>query len=342
MQLAQFYPDRITITTHKEKSINDVFHHWLGDNEKRKNSLDNLKLKKSSFALSESSKRNLKNSFINLFFHSKPRTIKIGSKKFIYNYRTSFVTLTLPSKQVHSDVEIKMRLNVFLQLLRDKYGVQNYVWKAELQSNENIHFHLFFDKYVNFGALQYYWNKCLKPLGYIDAYQQKFDGMSLSEYVKLRSNGSRENAVKFFKNYAQAYAKGKSQNWRSPNSVDVKSVQNVRSLSIYLAKYITKDVKKNPIDMKNEVTMLRISTFGKVWARSNSLSRLKYINKIAYDEIKDVILKLKKKSNAVKDMYFDYCRVIYLRLDRCPKWFVALHRTILTSLAKLDHYPFPT
>jgi len=341
MQLAQFYPDRITITTHKAKSINDVYRHWLGENEKKK-SLDNLKLKKSSFALSDNSKRNLKNSFINLFYHSKPRTIKIGSEKFIYNYRASFVTLTLPSKQVHSDVEIKKRLNVFLQVLRDKYKIDNYVWKAELQANENIHFHLFIDKYVNFGALKYYWNKSLKPLGYIDAYEKKFAGMSLSEYVKLRSNGCRENAVKFFKNYAQAYAKGKSQNWRSPNSVDVKSVQNVRSLSIYLAKYITKDVKKNPIDEKNEVTMLRISTFGKVWARSNSLSRLKYINKIAYDEIKDVILKLKKKANCVKDMYFDYCRVIYLRLDMCPKWFVALHRTILTSLAKLDNYPFPT
>jgi len=341
MQLAQFYPDRITITTHKEKSINDVYRHWLGDNQ-RKKSLDNLKLKKSSFALSETSKRNLKNSFINLFFHSKPRTIKLGSNKFIYNYRASFITLTLPSKQVHSDVEIKKRLNVFLQVLRDKYKINNYVWKAELQANENIHFHLLIDKYVNYGAIKYYWNKAIKPLGYIDAYEEKFAGMTLSDYVNLRSNGNVINARTFYKSYADAYTKGKSQSWRTPNSVDVISVKNVRSLSLYIAKYITKDVKKKPIDEENNETILRMSAFGKVWARSSSLSRLKYINKIAYDDVKEVILKLKRKTNAVKDMYFDYCRVIYLRLDLCPKWFVALHRTILTSLAKLDQYPFPT
>ncbi|PKP58025.1 hypothetical protein CVT91_09380 [Candidatus Atribacteria bacterium HGW-Atribacteria-1] len=341
MQLAQFYPDRITITTHKPKSINDVYSHWLGVNSKSK-SLENLKKKKNSFELSVNSKRNLKASFINLFYHSKPRTIKIGSKKFIYNYRSSFITLTLPSKQMHSDVVIKGRLNVFLQLLRDKYDVKNYVWKAELQSNKNIHFHLFTDKFVNYMALLYYWNKCLKPLGYIDEYQKKFADLSLSSYIALRSEGCPIKSRQNFNSYSMAYANGKKTNWRSPNSVDVKSVQNAKSLGFYIAKYITKDVSKKSIVAENDDTLLRLSTFGKVWARSKSLSGLKYINKIDYEEIKQAIMKLKVKSGACKDVIFDYCRVVYLYLERCPKWFVALHRTIMTSLARLNNYPFPT
>ncbi len=341
MQLATFYPDRISIKTHKSKSINDVYKAYEASVTKTLVE-ENLKKVKSSYKLSKSSKRNIINSVNSLFYHSKRRTIKLSSGKFIYNYRASFITLTLPSTQSHSDVEIKQRLNTYLQVIRSKYEVNNYFWKSELQDNGNIHFHLIIDKYINYGALRYYWNKALKPLGYIDNYQQKFKNMSLTEYLNLRGKGDEEKIKLYRDSYVKAYYKGKETNWRNPNSVDVKSIKDTRSLSHYLAKYLTKDLTGLEEEVMNEEDKKRVNNFGKIWSRSTSLSKLKYKNRIDYDEIKELIIKLKKKSNCIIDKYYDYCRVIYLNLKNCPRWFVQLHRTILTGMAKLDAYPFPT
>ena len=341
MQLATFYPDRISIKTYKKGSINQAYDCWVSKHTKD-NSINNLRKKRINLSISKSGKRNIINSVNSLFYHSKKRTIKLSSGKFIYSYKASFITLTLPSKQVHSDVEIKERLNVFLQQLRQGYGVNNYVWKAELQANENIHFHLIVDKYINYNAIKYYWNKCIKPLGYIDEYAKKFDKMSFNEYVNYRSGNCDINKRTYFDSYKKAYFKGKETKWRSPNSVDVKSINNTKSLSHYLAKYLTKPTNVGDDDNENSMLLERVEKFGKLWSRSQSLSRLKFINRIDYAEIKEVVIKLKKKGNCCIDKVYDYCRVIYLKLENCPKWFLQLHRTVLNSMARLDKYPFPT
>lgn len=348
MQVAQFYPDRITVTTRRTRDINDVYNSWFAKMSKsdQQHHVARLREKKKTVELSKSSVRNILQSCNSLFFNSPARTIQLSNNKFIYNYRASFITLTLPSAQVHTDVQIKQRLNVFLQVLRSKYKVDNYVWKAELQANENIHFHLLIDKYINYGAIQYYWNKALRPLGYIDQYQQKMSALSLSEYIKLRYRNSPDKSPELRAKFVEAYIKGKKSNWRAPNSTDVRSVDTQKNLSFYLAKYITKSLKKSQNEISNEpeldpTTKARIESFGKVWARSQSLSRLKFINKFDYSEIKEMIVKLKKVNGAVKDITFDYCRVIYLRLKNCPKWFVEFHRRVILALAKMDNYPFP-
>ena len=44
-------------------------------------------------------------------------------------YKLTFITLTLPSKQIHSDNEIKSKcLNQFLIELKKNYGVSRYIW----------------------------------------------------------------------------------------------------------------------------------------------------------------------------------------------------------------------
>lgn len=348
MQIAQFYPDRITITTRRERSIVDVVNWWVDRGLRRENpkSIENLSKPKRSAELSRTSQRNIVQSCSSLFYHSRPRTIELSNNRKIYNYRASFITLTLPSAQMHQDTIIKERLNVFLQVLRTKYKIQNYVWKAELQESENIHFHLLIDQYINYGAIQYYWNKALKPLGYIDAYAAKMSKMSLSEYVAMRYSYCREQLPEYRQKFVQAYAKGKRSRWRAPNSTDVRSVETNKNLQYYLAKYITKSLKKKDENLDEEPELSdemqeRLANFGKVWARSQSISRLKFINKIDWDDIREIIVRLKKTPGAVIDKTFDYCRVLYLRLSKCPKWFQEYHRKILTALAKMDGYPFP-
>lgn len=85
-------------------------------------------------------------------------------------------TLTLSSKQVHSDKEIKSKiLEPFIKKLKYNNDIVNYFWRAEPQENGNIHFHLVIDKFVDKEDLQDYWNDYQNKLGYVDRYYEKTD-----------------------------------------------------------------------------------------------------------------------------------------------------------------------
>ena len=67
-----------------------------------------------------------------------------------------FVTLTLPSVQRHEDNVIKQQiLKPFIEELKERYGVKYYFWKAEIQENGNIHFHLIIDHYIHYKKLHH-------------------------------------------------------------------------------------------------------------------------------------------------------------------------------------------
>ena len=94
-----------------------------------------------------------------------------GSKKKI---QLVMATLTLSSKQVHTDKVIKSKiLEPFIKKLKYQYGIVNYFWRAEPQENGNIHFHLVIDKFVDKIDLQDYWNNCQNKLGYVDRYYER-------------------------------------------------------------------------------------------------------------------------------------------------------------------------
>jgi len=110
----------------------------------------------------------------------------------------TFVTLTLPEKQEHTDNEIKRELLMpFIQRIQRELGVSEYFWKAEPQQNGNIHFHLLVDRYIDKEILQQYWNMSTERLGYLSRYFNKSgslfppstdirvcpDGMGLVSYV---------------------------------------------------------------------------------------------------------------------------------------------------------------
>ena len=87
-----------------------------------------------------------------------------------------FFTLTLPSKQVHTDNEIKRQvLNKFIIICQRKGLFDQWFWRAEKQKNGNIHFHFLIDTYFDKKQLQSVWNSCLEPLGYIDEFEKKYN-----------------------------------------------------------------------------------------------------------------------------------------------------------------------
>lgn len=131
-------------------------------------------------------------------------------------FKVNFITLTLPSMQLDiTDRQIKKEcLEPMLRYLRLSYGMTSYVWRAELQKNDNLHFHITTNVYIPYEKIRDKWNQYLSKFHFIEAFQKKF-GHSV------------------------------------PNSTDVHSVYSIRNLAAYLVKYMTKPKhQQRPIDGK--------------------------------------------------------------------------------------------
>ena len=197
----------------------------------------------------------------------------------------TFATLTLPSEQMHTDVEIASQcINPLLSYLRKYYNLKYFVWKKELQANGNLHFHLILDCFVDHVQLRAEWNKILnkgkvrgiaQPFDYVDRYHDKrvkqyANGFQFQQTQRLRDAFDREcdkylrkgplsqeNMDKIWAD-CQAYEEGLQRNaynnemakdplnrWRNPNSTDIKAVKKAAQVSYYIAKYIAKDMAAN-------------------------------------------------------------------------------------------------
>lgn len=279
------------------------------------NSLKNLRKHRSTYALSRQTKRAIKYSVLMLNHLTKPRTIWFTKAKPIYNFRCSFVTLTLPAEQQHPDTEIKsVCLNNFLNNLRHHYKLKNYVWVAELQQNQNLHFHLVFDQYIHHSAIRYYWNRSLELLGYVTAYHKKFSKMTLQQYADYR-NISVPDA-------ARAYARGRDSDWKSPPTEQVIAVQNQQQLAGYLYKYLAKPARKeSEPEQLNDDDLGRLAAFGRSWGRSQSLAKLEFITRYDWESLKAYVFQYRDAAKFLIKRAFDYVTVYYFDFRKMPSEF---------------------
>jgi hypothetical protein len=179
----------------------------------------------------------------------------------------TFVTLTLSAPQIHTDNEIKRELlNHFLIKAKRNYGLKNYLWVAEKQKNGNIHFHIVFDRPVAWQDIQEDWNAVQENLGYIS---------------------------RFYNTYLHI----------TPNSTDIHSLQNIRNVSGYMIKYMTKG---NTIKAKQE---------GRIWGCSRQLGELKYFGDMIDSTYFNVFNKL-LSDEFTKKMEFEYCTLIDISKSR--------------------------
>jgi hypothetical protein len=103
------------------------------------------------------------------------------------NIFPTFITLTLPCSQFHTDNTIKSAvLNPFIEWLKANetekhsngklkgqqkgFGVKAFFWRAEPQGNTRIHFHIIVDKFVPWERIRAKWNQCCERLGYVTMY----------------------------------------------------------------------------------------------------------------------------------------------------------------------------
>jgi len=271
----------------------------------------NLRTPRSSWSLSYQSRTKLLDSVNFLHSTSRARTISVSSKKKIYGFKSSFVTLTLPSTQIHSDIIIKSCLNSFLVKMRSIYGLKNYVWKAELQANDNIHFHLVFDIFIHHKAIRFYWNQSIEVLGYVTRYRTKFEGMTLVDYASARG-------VDIHKALS-GFQFGNATGWKSPSTEQAITIHTSGELGGYLSKYMVKGSGKtidvhgsdNPKEYISIRNLVRIRRFGRVWGRSQSLSKIVYVSHWDWSNLLVYLRSISKDLSGLHKKIYDYCTVYY-------------------------------
>lgn len=330
-------PNRITITPRREPqtaySLYDKAIEKYRKSKTVEQYTENFKAEKNAFKISRATKKKIFDSINFLYALSKPKTIEMQNGKKIYNHRATFLTLTLPSTQKHTDVFLKKEcLNQLLVELRKHYNFQNYVWKAELQKNENIHFHIVTDVYLDFQAVRRRWNRILNKYDYVKNYQEKMQKLSLSEYHAMRNKSGEID----FKSSAHAFASGCASNWSNPNSIDIRSAHSSKDLGAYLAKYIAKDLEEEEMD---EQTTARGKAFGRIWSRSQSLCLFDSLGSAVAEEWQEVLQFCKNATQTVKTVIGDYYKAYYFNLDNLPKFISKQIYSFFYGMAQFRGYP---
>lgn len=182
----------------------------------------------------------------------------------------TFLTLTLPCKQMQCDNTIKkecfFRFLEYLQGDKEKslsgWNVKNYIWTAETQKNGNIHFHVILDRGIPADRLNQVWNRFLNRLDYVENFRarQEYiyqDGFyvrpdMLKNAIEAKATYHRRaglpgkfNRAKAAKDerirQKKAYENGVAANWSNPPTTKIHAIQNIKKLTAYVSKYMTKE-----------------------------------------------------------------------------------------------------
>lgn len=239
--------------------------------------------------LSLNAKRKLNKAIEYLLYLSAEKKVYNRLTKKTFKFKVAFITLTLSSKQGHSDNVIRRDLlNQMLVELRRYYNVKNYVWRAEKQRNGNIHFHIIIDRFVPWWELRNRWNRIQNKLGYIDRFQAE---------MRMRKKVTN---VKY----------------NNPNSVDIHSLYQIKNIKKYLSKYLSKNVTN--VDKLTEEEKSKLLVKGRIWGANQELSDIKGARLLVEKEIEAELIKLVKSPNS-KVLNEDYYSIIFTDIAKLDK-----------------------
>lgn len=84
-----------------------------------------------------------------------------------FKYKIGFCTLTIPPDFEMNDENIHYKIfKPFLRVLKNKYDLAEYIWKAETQENEKLHYHLTINQWVHWFIINREWRKQIQKHGY--------------------------------------------------------------------------------------------------------------------------------------------------------------------------------
>jgi len=264
--------------------------------------------------ISEKSKKNLKSNQTKCFSKKSQSRLLNKVEAFLSAYRKweiLFITLTLPSKQQHDDIFLKTKvLNRFFIYLKREINKDeiNYICKFEKQKNENIHFHFLTDIKICYKIIKKVWNKTLNEFGYIENYRKKMQNLSYKEYEKMRLRDEKKyyNKNLEISDIKKAFHRGVLENWSNPNTTDVKKLKNIKSVALYISKYMKKE--------KGDILK------GRYWSMSKKVEKLQklevvVINKYGEKNEKFFTAVYEQIKNEEKQIFkFDYCTVFLINI----------------------------
>lgn len=138
--------------------------------------------------------------------------VQIATPQAIFNpiinrtvmHSLSFITLTISGKERHITAKEghELLLSKWLLRMKRKAGMKTYIWKAELQKNGQLHYHITTPSWINYTLIRDEWNTLLRKNGLATTFDD---------------------------------STGKIQ-----NSTDIHAVYKVEDMSAYLCKYLSK------------------------------------------------------------------------------------------------------
>jgi len=271
--------------------------------------------------ISKKARKKISTALDYMMYLAKPKVIPEGYRGQGLKFKICFVTLDLPSRQVHTDGQIiSLVMEPMLNYFRKHYHVTNYIWRAEKQKNGNLHFHVILDKFIDKYELRRAWNKYLQNLGYVTAYKKN--------QLDWHNNGFtvRKKLLKHWPEQAQreAYLQGMKEDWNNPNTTDIHSTKRIKNLKKYLCKYLTKSRNEKILEeeINNSSTNDLLTISGRLWACSESLSNIKGAKTDYTTEIDQELLKItaSQKSELFQSSYYTvWCiYVTNLKYLDCP------------------------
>lgn len=274
------------------------------------------------------------------------RKIRLQMKRIIYNwieivkkspilengyaeYYPTFITLTLPGEQMHSDKDLHATcLNRFMTMIKRTQGVKNYVWRAERQENGNLHYHIIVDKFIGHKLVRQYWNTIMEDKGYIDIYRKNQSKTHEKGFKYIDKKNKKWNYNKQYK----AYLQGVSENWSNPNSTDIHSLKNIEDISSYICKYTTKgdeydkmeqlkkSLENNSIDesyyneqmeiVEEKISKCKID--GRIWGCSDEIKEIKDVSLIIGTKEIEYIESV-SASSACRSVTTDHATILYCK-----------------------------
>jgi len=249
--------------------------------------------------ISPQARRKINKAVDYLVYLSNDKALPAKQSGRYYKFKISFLTLTLSSKQIHTDHEIKqMFLNQFLVEARKRWQMLNYVWRAEKQSNGNIHFHILCDKFIPWSELRDTWNRIQNKLGYVDRYRDEMRSYHEGGFKVRQSLLDTWD----YKKQIKAYKVGVANDWSSPNSTDVHSIRFIKDVKAYIAQYMAKNESDKDI-------------LGRLWGCSTPLSSLKggqgVRDSLITDELNRVVTSVNPRTYGG-----DYFTVLYISIKQ--------------------------
>lgn len=214
-----------------------------------------------------------------------------------FKFKLNFITLTLPSTQVHTDEFIKEKmLTPFIQWLTKTMGCKMWLWKCEAQDNGNIHIHITTHVFVHWMAVRAKWNRLLAKYKYCKVFQ---DGTN--------DRGNAATQVKAAKN-------GKQVGGYLAGYIGKKDLYKHNDIGVVNDDHVYKDclnVRCCSLEDGKEYGMKR-AIHGRLWACSNNIASISCIY-TEYDYDYEYVC-TELDSLEVKEKKFDYYTVLLFDL----------------------------